>query len=296
VRIVSLLPSATEIVFALGLEHDLVGVTHECNWPPAALEKRRVSVSLLPPDASPSEIDALVSAASSGTGPPTERLDDLVLGTLAPDVILTQDLCAVCAVPAGDVEAALDVIGCRATVVSLDPSSLEDMFDDIVRVGEVTGRNDEATVVVGDLRRRVAALRNRLADAPRRRTLLLEWGDPLFNGGHWLPGMVELAGGAPVLAEPGRDSVRVTWEQVHEARPEVVVFSPCGYDLEGAVAEGSSLAARAEIAGAEVWAVDADSYFVRPGPRLVDGAEILASILHPDVMGEPPPGTAARLS
>jgi iron complex transport system substrate-binding protein len=296
VRIVSLLPSATEIVFALGLEHDLVGVTHECNWPPAALEKRRVSVSLLPPDASPSEIDALVSAASSGTGPPTERLDDLVLGTLAPDVILTQDLCAVCAVPAGDVEAALDVIGCRATVVSLDPSSLEDMFDDIVRVGEVTRRNDEATVVVGDLRRRVAALRNRLADAPRRHTLLLEWGDPLFNGGHWLPGMVELAGGAPVLAEPGRDSVRVTWEQVHEARPEVVVFSPCGYDLEGAVAEGSSLAARAEIAGAEVWAVDADSYFVRPGPRLVEGAEILASILHPDVMGEPPPGTAARLS
>jgi iron complex transport system substrate-binding protein len=296
VRIVSLLPSATEIVYALGLDDDLVGVTHECNWPPAALEKQRVSMTLLPPDATPAEIDALVSAASAGTGPPTERLDDVVLASLEPDIILTQDLCAVCAVPAGDVEGALDVIGCRATVVSLDPGSIDDMISDIARVGELTGRAAEAQRVVDDLRRRIATMQERIGDAPRRRTLLLEWGDPLFNAGHWLPGMVELAGGTPVLAEPGRDSVRVAWEQVRDAAPEVVIFSPCGYDLDAAVAEGRALATRPELAGTEMWAVDADSYFVRPGPRLVDGAEILASILHPDRMGDPPAAAAARLS
>ena len=292
-RIVSLLPSATEIVYALGLDDDLVGVTHECNWPPAVLGKPQVSMSLLPAGATASEIDALVSA---GTGLPTERLDDVVLASLEPDLILTQDLCAVCAVPAGDVEAALDVIGCRATVVSLDPGSIDEMLADITRVGEVTGRGEKAALVVDGLRQRLTAIRERLGNAPRRRTLILEWGDPLFNAGHWLPGMVELAGGSPVLAHPGADSVRVTWDQVRDAAPEVVVFSPCGYDLDAAVTEGRRLADRPELAGAEWWAVDADSYFVRPGPRLVDGAEILASILHPEEMGPPPPAAAARLT
>jgi iron complex transport system substrate-binding protein len=295
-RIVSLLPSATEIVYALGLDRELVGVTHECNWPPEALAKPRVSMSLLPVDASPAEIDALVSAASAGAGAPTERLDDVVLASLEPDVILTQDLCAVCAVPAGDVEAALDVVGCRAEVVSLDPGSIDDVLADIERVGRITGRDTEAAAVVDGLRTRLSAVESTVHDSPRRRTLILEWGDPLFNAGHWIPGMVEHAGGLPVLAEPGRDSVRVTWDQVRDAAPDVVVFSPCGYDLPAAAEEGRSLATRPEFGGAQVWAVDADSYFVRPGPRLVDGIELLASILHPEEVGAPPSDRAARLA
>jgi iron complex transport system substrate-binding protein len=290
VRIVSLLPSATEIVYALGAEDDLVGVTHECNWPPAARAKPQVSRSLLPPDATPAEIDALVSA-----GPATTTLDEDVLARLAPDVILTQDLCAVCAVPAGDVEAALSTIGCRSDVISLDPGSLDDVLDGIGRVGAALGRDAEAEAVVAALRGRLDQVGAAVAGRTRRRVFVLEWGDPPFNGGHWIPEMVERAGGLPVLAEPGRDSVRVRWEDVAAARPEVVVFTPCGYDLEGAVEQGVALLAQPALQGVELWAVDADGCFVRPGPRLVDGVEILAALLHADVAGPVPADGARRL-
>ncbi|MCU1379835.1 MAG: cobalamin-binding protein [Acidimicrobiales bacterium] len=289
-RIVSLLPSATEIVYALGLEDDLVGVTHVCDWPPAARTKRRVSRSLLPAGATPAEIDALVSSV------PTETLDDEALAELAPDLILTQDLCAVCAVPAGDVQAALDTIGCRAEVVSLDPASLDDVLDGVARVGRATGRDTEASELVGGLRQRLDRVRSSVAGRPRRRVFALEWGDPPFNGGHWIPGMIEAAGGEPVLAEPGRDSVRVTWEQIADAAPDVVVFTPCGYSLEGAVEQGRALLHQPALAGVEVWAVDADGLFVRPGPRLVDGVEALASLLHPDMAGAPRSDAAQRLT
>jgi len=296
VRIVSLLPSATEIVYALGLEDDLVGVTHECNWPPAALTKTRVSRTLLPADATPAEIDALVSAANVEGGPPTEELDEVVLRDLAPDLILTQDLCAVCAVPAGEVDAALQAIGCSAEVVSLDPSSLDDVLDGILRVGVVTGRRAEASSVVAGLRARLDRVHDLVGGQPRRRVFTLEWGDPPYNAGHWIPGMVERAGGEPILAEPGRDSVRVTWEAIAASAPEVVVFAPCGYSLDEAIAEGESFVGRPELAGAELWAVDADSCFVRPGPRLVDGVETLASVFHPAVAGAPAATAAHRLA
>jgi iron complex transport system substrate-binding protein len=290
-RIVSLLPSATEIVYALGLGEQLVGVTHECDWPVDARSKTRVSRSLLPVDATPAEIDALVSAASVVGGRPTEVLDEAVLGSLAPDVILTQDLCAVCAVPAGDVDAALRSLGCTSDVVSLDPNTLDDMLDAIARVGAATGREDAAVTLVAALRDRMTRVRSRVAGRVRRRVFALEWGDPPFNGGHWIPEMIELAGGEPVLAEPGRDSVRVTWDDIALATPDVVVFTPCGYSLDEAVEEGRGLLRRPELAGKEVWAVDADSYFVRPGPRLVDGVELLAGMLHPGTAELPPGAT-----
>ena len=272
-RIVSLLPSATEIVYALGADAQLVGVTHECTFPASARTDNRVLTrSLLPAGATPAEIDVLVSEPGR-----TETLDEEGLAALAPDVILTQDLCAVCAVPAGDVDAALDRLGCSAEVVSLDPSTLDDVLDGILRVGDAIGVRGEADALVAALRDRLDAVRTRVSGAARRRVFVLEWGDPPFNGGHWIPEMVELAGGAPVLANPGRDSVRVAWEDVRAADPDVVLFTPCGYDLAGAVAQAGDLP---DLGRAELWAIDADDLVVRPGPRLVDGVETFEAVLH----------------
>jgi iron complex transport system substrate-binding protein len=293
-RILSLLPSATEIVYALGLEDDLVGVTHECDWPPAARAKRSVSFSSLPPAAEPAEVDRLVSASING-GEPIYRLDNDAVRELRPDLVLTQDLCAVCAVPSGHVNDALELLGCRAEVLSMDPSSLGEVLDCVLRVGAVTGTESTATSLVDGLRARLRAVSDGVAGKERPRTFALEWSDPPFNGGHWVPEMIELAGGEPVLASRGTPSVRVSWDQIVSASPQVVVFMPCGYDLDGAVAEAGSLLDRPEISDAAFFAVDASSYFSRPGPRLVDGVEILASALHPEMMPESPAGTVRRL-
>ncbi|MCU1483527.1 MAG: transporter substrate-binding protein [Actinomycetia bacterium] len=294
-RIVSLLPSATEIVYALGLGDQLVGVTHDCDFPADARTKARVSRTLLPPDATPVEIDRLVTAASVPGGSPTEVLDEDVLARLDPELIITQDLCAVCAIPTDDVQAALTTLGCTAEVVSLDPSSIDEVLAGISQVGAATRTDAEAAALVAGLRDRLDRVRASVHGLPRRRVFALEWGDPPFNGGHWIPEMIELAGGAPVLCEPGRDSVRVGWDQIAAAEADVVVFTPCGYSLDEAAAEGKGLLDRPEIAGAEVWAVDADSLFVRPGPRLVDGIEVLAALLHPDAVGPVPPTSAHQL-
>jgi iron complex transport system substrate-binding protein len=293
-RILSLLPSATEIVYALGLEDDLVGVTHECDWPPAARAKRSVSFSSLPPAAEPAEVDRLVSASIDG-GEPIYRLDNDAVRELRPDLVLTQDLCAVCAVPSGHVNDALELLGCRAEVLSMDPSSLGEVLDCVLRVGTVTGTERTATDLVDGLRARLRAVSDAVAGSERPRTFALEWSDPPFNGGHWVPEMIELAGGEPVLASPGTPSVRVSWDQIVSASPQVVVFMPCGYDLDGAIAEAGALLDRPEISDAAFFAVDASSYFSRPGPRLVDGVEILASALHPGIAPESPAGTVRRL-
>ncbi len=295
VRILSLLPSATEIVYALGLEEDLVGVTHECDWPPAARTKRPVSFSSLPPAAEPAEVDRLVSASING-GDPIYRLDNDAVRELRPDLVLTQDLCAVCAVPSGHVNEALELLGCRAEVVSMDPSSLGEVLACILEVGAVTGTQSTATALVDGLRHRLQAVTDSVAGRQTPRTFALEWSDPPFNAGHWVPEMIELAGGEAVLASRGTPSVRVTWPDIAAASAEVVVFMPCGYDLEGAVSEAASLLERAELVGTKAFfAVDASSYFSRPGPRLVDGVEILASALHPGAVPESPPGTVRRL-
>jgi iron complex transport system substrate-binding protein len=295
-RIVSLLPSATEIVYALGLEGHLVGVTDECDWPPQARTVQVVSRSALPAAVDPAEIDRLVSA-SIGGGQPIYRLDTDAIRDLRPDLVLSQDLCAVCAVPSGHVNQALDVLGCRAEVVSLDPSSLDEVLDGVLQVGKAVGVPERAEEVVAGLRDRLASVHAAVEGLERPRVFALEWGDPPFNGGHWVPEMLAVAGAEAVLACPGAPSVRVTWVQIEAAAPQVVVFMPCGYGLQAAVEEASrTLLARAELAGVEaIVAVDASAYCSRPGPRLVDGVEILAATLHPGRLPPPPTGTAVRL-
>lgn len=283
----SLLPSGTEIVFALGLGPELCGVTFECDHPAEARAVPVVSGTVLPTDGSLSaaEIDAAVSARVAA-GESIYTLDVERIREIDPDVILTQDLCQVCAVPAGAVTEALDRLGGRATVVSLDPSRLNDVIEDIGRVGVATDRSAEAEALMADLRARLVAVESSVEGRPRPRVLLLEWGDPPFNAGHWMPDMIDAAGGDAVLAPAGGRSRRLTWEEVGAASVDVVVFAPCGFDTAAAVTQGTDLLARPELDGVDaVWAVHADGYFSRPGPRLVDGIELLASVLHPDRPG-----------
>jgi iron complex transport system substrate-binding protein len=296
-RILSLLPSATEIVYTLGLAEHLVGVTDECDWPPQARSVQVVSRSALPPVAEPAEIDRLVSA-SLGGGQPIYRLDTDAIGDLRPDLVLAQDLCAVCAVPSGHVNQALDVLGCQAEVISLDPSSLDEVLEGVLQVGKAAGAEQPAREVVAGLRERLARVQAAVEGLERPRVFALEWGDPPFNGGHWVPDMLQLAGAEAVLACPGAPSVRVTWAQVEAVAPQLVVFMPCGYGLQAALDEARrSLLARPELAGVEaVIVVDASAYCSRPGPRLVDGVELLAAMLHPERLPRPPAGTAVRLA
>jgi iron complex transport system substrate-binding protein len=296
VRIVSLLPSATEFVYALGLQEHLVGVTHECDWPSAARSIRRVSHSAIPMDATAAEIDRLVVESANG-GPPTTVLDEKAIRELAPDVILTQDLCAVCAIASGRVDEALDRLGCSALVISLDPSTLADVIDGIGQVGVALGRGAEADHVMCGLRDRIEAVTRAVADQPRPRVLALEWADPPFNAGHWVPEMVELAGGTPVLALSGTSSIKVEWQAIADASPDVVVFMPCGYPLARAVQEATDVVLpRPDLLDVPtVVAAYGDAFFSRPGPRLVDGVEILAGLLHPDVWPSPSPEAAVVL-
>jgi len=280
-RILSLLPSATEIVFALGLADDLVGVTHECDWPEAARTKRAVTSSALPRAAGPADVDRLVRESVRG-GAPIYHLDDRAVRELRPDLIISQDLCAVCAVPSTDVTQALESLGCRGRVLSLDPSSLDDVLDCVRQVGDVTGTSRSARELVASLRDRLMGVEEAVAGRPRPKTFALEWSDPPFNGGHWIPDMIERAGGDPVLGCRGAPSVGVEWGRIGAAAPDVVVFMPCGYGLDDACQEARGLLSRPELDSARaVFAVDANAYFSRPGPRLVDGVELLASALHP---------------
>jgi iron complex transport system substrate-binding protein len=295
-RILSLLPSATEIVYALGLAEHLVGVTDECDWPPQARTVQVVSRSALPAAAQPAEIDRLVSA-SIGGGQPLYRLDTDAIRDLRPDLVLAQDLCAVCAVPSGHVNQALDVLGCQAEVISLDPSSLDEVLECVLQVGKAAGAEQRAHEVVAGLRERLVSVQAAVEGLARPRVFALEWGDPPFNGGHWVPEMLEVAGGEALLACAGAPSVRVSWGQIAAAAPQVVVFMPCGYGLQAAAEEARrSVLARPELAGVEaIIAVDASAFFSRPGPRLVDGVELLAAALHPGQLPPPPKGTAVRL-
>ena len=294
-RILSLLPSATEMVYALGLEDQLVGVTHECDFPADAGTKRVVSFSTLPPAATPAEIDRLVSE-SIGGGAPIYRLDDDAVRELRPDVVLTQDLCAVCAVPSGHVNEALDVLGCRAEVVSMDPSSLDEVIDCLRTVGRATGTEVRAGRLADSLHQRLDAVRAAVAGEARPTTFALEWPDPPYNGGHWVPQMIEVAGGEPVLCRPGTPSVRVGWDEIAATAAAVVVSMPCGFGLDEAAGLTEPLLGRPELAGAgTVVAVDASAYFSRPGPRLVDGVEVLASVLHPGSVTPRVAGAVRRL-
>jgi len=295
VKIVSLLPSATEIVFALGLGDSLEGRSFECDFPAAAVRVAIVSGTALPVDehVTAREIDEAV-ATRVAAGESIYTLDAERIRAIQPDLILAQDLCEVCAVPSGAVTDALDMLGCHAEVVSLDPSSLDDVIACVGQVGAVTGTSAAASGIMRDLRERVTRVRDAVDGLPPRRAVALEWADPPFNGGHWIPDMLLAAGAEPVLSPPGARSRRMEWSEIADEAPDVVLFMPCGYSLDGAVEEGAALRDHPALTAAdEIWALDANAYFSRPGPRVVDGVELLAAVLHPDAF--PPRAGATRL-
>jgi iron complex transport system substrate-binding protein len=294
-RIVSLLPAATEICFALGLGNDLVGVSPECDFPAAATVIPRVSRSLLDyEDKTSAETSAMVGKRLAA-GHPLYKVDEKGLREARPDVIVTQGLCEVCAPIAEDVRAVANRLPKKPRIVTLDPHSLKDVLEDLERVGKACGAPVPARTVVDELRERierVAFLAARVSDRPR--TVCLEWLDPLFAAGHWVPEMVELAGGQDVLAKRGEPSRRVEPKDVVKATPEVAVLVPCGFDLDRSLKETPTLTRQSwwsDLPAARqdrVWVADGSSYFSRPGPRLVSGLDILAHILHPEIFPRAP--------
>lgn len=291
VRIVSLLPSTTEIVFRLGLADSLLGVTFECNFPPEARVGREIVVGGMDTKhLTPLEIDELVRERLA-RGDELYRLDEDALRRCDPDLILSQDLCRVCAVPSGDVDEAVERLGCRALVLQIDPQTLDEVVDSIVTVADAAGVPERGRVLVDSLRDRLrrlsAATTSALGSRPRPRVFVLEWVDPPFLGGHWVPDVVAAAGAEPVLTRPGAKSVPVSWDDIVAAEPDHVIVAPCGYGLDGASEQARAVLDRLP-AGAAVWAIDADAVMVRPGPRLVDGAEAIAAAIH-----GPDPGIGA---
>jgi iron complex transport system substrate-binding protein len=272
----------------------LVGVTFECDEPASARRDKTVVVGGRDTSGmSPAAIDAYVRARLAA-GQDLYTLHADALAALAPELILTQDLCRVCALPAGHVEEALDYLGCTAEVVSLDPHSLDDVLATILTVGQHAGAQQQAEELVAGLRERLAAVAGRVAGRRRPAVAAVEWTDPPFTAGHWIPDLVTAAGGQPVAASPGSHSVQTTWEQIAAAGPEIVVVAPCGFHLDDAAAQ-AELAAR-HLPGIPVWAIDADGLIVRPGPRLVDGVEALAAVFHPDPAVAVPAGRIRRVA
>jgi iron complex transport system substrate-binding protein len=287
-RIASLVPSATEALFRLGLGDQVVAVTHECDHPAEALGLPRLTRSVIPAGLEPGEVDARVRELT-GRGDALYELDEPALARLAPDLIVTQALCAVCAVSYDDVCAVAERLDSRPDVISLDPGTLDEMLGDLVRLGEAAGARERGGALVVELQARLDRVRDAVAGAPRPRVLALEWLDPPYTGGHWVPEMIALAGGRSAAGEPGRDSRAASWAELEAAGPEVVVVMPCGLYVEEATEQALARRERLESLGAErIYAVDAASSFSRPGPRLVEGVELLAHLLHANRL--PPPG------
>jgi iron complex transport system substrate-binding protein len=289
-RICSLLPSATEILYALGLGDSVVGITHECDFPPEVSGKRVVVRSRLPHTNDPAEIDHLVREFTH-RGESIYRVDADALRELDPDLIVTQDLCHVCAASPDDLASALSVLLRMPRVLSLNPHSLADVWNDIRTVGAATGRDAEAQAVVQELTAKVDAIvrvvANASSGAPRPRVACLEWLDPPFNGGHWVPEMVALAGGEDVLGRAGEPSISLDWADIIRKAPEVIIVMPCGYDAKHAAAEFAEIklpagwASLPAVKQGRVFASDANAYFSRPGPRLADGVAVLAAAINP---------------
>jgi iron complex transport system substrate-binding protein len=290
-RIVSLLPSATEILFALGLDSEIFGVSHECDYPPQARTKRVVIQSRIPKDASPSEIDRLVREYVS-RGESLYAVDAHALEEMATDLIVTQDLCHVCAASPDDLGAALARLAERPQVLCLNPQDLGDVWRDILWVGEETCRGRAAENLLEEIGERLGRLQQAVAEAEDSvapRVAFLEWLQPFYVGGHWVPEMIELAGGHDALGRIRTPSFRVTLEEIVAAAPDVILISPCGYAAQKARDEYASMAHSEEwkaipaVQRGKVYALEANSYFSRPGPRLITGIEALAKILHPQI-------------
>jgi iron complex transport system substrate-binding protein len=291
-RIASLLPAATEIVGALGLGGALVARTFECERPPGSPEGVPVVVdTAIPPGLEPKEIDAWV-ADRAAAGLPMYELDRAALAAARPDLILTQDLCRVCALPAGTVEEALADIGTDAAVVSFDPHTLDEVLAAILDVARAADAAEAGERLVGGLRGRLAAVGETVAGRPGPRVLMLEWTDPPYVPGHWVPELVRRAGGEPLASVEGGRSVAAPWAELAALRPDVAVVAPCGFGL--AEAERQAGAVAEHLPGVPLVAIDSAAYVVQAGPGLVDGVEALAWALHPEVVPEPPPGRVSR--
>jgi iron complex transport system substrate-binding protein len=287
-RIVSLVPSATEMLFALGLGPDLVAVTHECDYPPGARELPKVTRDVLPSGLDAAQIDAAVKERTLG-GQSIYELDTEALHELQPELIVTQALCSVCAVSYDDVRAIADEIAGRPQVISLDPHTIGEVLGDARTLAQATDHKDAAVDLIAAAAARIDRVRLAVREARRLRVVALEWLDPPFVAGHWTPQLIDYGGGEDVLGFPGENSEQRTWEEIRAAQPDVVIVMPCGYDAE--IAHREAEMHRDELASlgaGEVVAVDASAYFSRPGPRLVDGLELLAHILHPELVPEAP--------
>jgi iron complex transport system substrate-binding protein len=288
VRIVSLVPSATEMLFAIGAGEEVVAVTHECDFPPEALDLPKITRDVLGPGLEAREIDQAVRALTE-EGRAIYELDEYTMTRLQPDLIVTQSLCAVCAVSVDDVRAVAERMDPPPEVLSLDPSTFGEVLGDVRTLARHTAREDEATVLLDEAADRIDRVRAAVRGAPRPRVVALEWLDPVYVAGHWVPQLVDYAGGEDVLGFSGEKSEVFTWEQLAAVEPEVVVVMPCGYDAERAQEEAYDHVDELEELGArKVVAVDASGLFSRPSHRLVDGLETLAHILHPDRVPEAP--------
>ncbi len=280
-RIVSFLPAGTEIVHALGAGDELVGRSHECDFPSSVERLPVVSKPTIQLDGVSAEgIDRAV-AERLGTGESLYAIDEKLLEELRPDVILTQNLCRVCAPSGDELTRAVRKFTVRPTVLFLTPRSLAEVDENIIAVGAAIGREREAAALVKDNRRRIDKVSAAVRAAPRRNVTFLEWTEPLFCAGHWVPELIELAGGSDALGKAGADSVRIEWSDVVKQAPEVVIVSPCGYRLEESVKLARQLP---PVSDAEIFAVDANAYFARPGPRVAESVELLAHLFHPDLV------------
>lgn len=294
VRIVSLLPSATEIVCALGLSDALVGISHDCDYPSTVAGKPVLSQAVITAELSSGEIDRRIRGQLH-QGLSVYHLDQAELGRLEPTLILTQELCEVCAPSFSLVEAAARRAGSDSRIVSLEPRGLEDILDNIVLVGELTGRREDAGNLVADLGRRIQKVKGAVAGRPRPTVICLEWLDPLFVAGHWVPEMVDAAGGSDLLGHPRAHSSVIEWQAIVEADPDVLVLMPCGFDLSRTRDEAELLIRRQgwdelkAVRSRRVYLTNGTAYFNRPGPRIIQGLEILAAIVHPEAVDWPFP-------
>ncbi len=301
-RIASLLPSSTEIVSALGLAENIVGITHECDFPAGLNDKPHLTASKIRHETMSSDaIDHAVRTQLDGHGSIYD-LDVSLLSSLQPDIILTQELCDVCAVSYQTVKKAAKMYTAGANVVSLEPNTIGEIFENIKTVGELCGVSEKAEEVVSGLATRLDAVREKTRSVGARPAVfMLEWLDPPFCPGHWVPEQVEIAGGRCLMGEKGKRSISTTYEQVFESNPEIMVLIPCGFDTADILRQIGKTEFPAEwnkipaIKNNNVWALDASSYFSRPAPRVVDGIEILAKIFHPQIFGYPARSEATRI-
>ena len=286
-RIASLVPSATEMLFALGLGESVVAVTHECDYPTEARSIPHLTRTVLPPDIAAGEIDATVKAIV-GEGRALYELDEERLAELGPDLIVTQSVCDVCAVSYEDVLEVAARLPSEPRVVQQDPSTLAEVLEDVVRLGEATGMRSQARELRAELEGRLAIVRAAVAGSSSPRVIALEWLQPPYVGGHWVPEMISIAGGEDIAGPPGLKSPEVSWGELSGLEPDVVVAMPCGWGVEQARAQALEHWGRiAELGARTVFAVDAAATFSRPGPRLVDGVELLGHLLHPDLVASP---------